>query len=382
MSNNSTLVVHTSISPHKTSPRNAKIDTITIHCVVGQVTAESLGNWFKQADTKASSNYGIDKDGRVGMYVEEKDRSWCTSSSANDNRAITIEVASDKEHPYKVTDKAYAGLLDLVTDICKRNGIKQLLWKADKTLIGQADKQNMTVHRWFANKACPGDYLYNLHPAIAAEVNKRLGSAAASVPEKPSVVNATNDEVVWGFFADKGLNAFAIAGLMGNLYAESGLKSNNLQNSFEKSLSFTDDTYTAAVDGGTYANFAQDKAGYGLAQWTFHTRKQELLDFAKADGKSIGDLAMQLDFLWKELQGYTAVMNVLKSAVSVKQASDAVLTGYEKPADQSDAVKVKRAGYGQGYYDKFAVKSQTASAPAASEYYRVRYYLVPNVKNR
>ena len=200
MSSNSPLVVHTNISPHKTSPRNAKIDTITIHCVVGQATAESLGNWFKQAATKASSNYGVDKDGRVGMYVEEKDRSWCTSSGANDNRAITIEVASDREHPYKVNDKAYSGLLDLLTDICKRNGIKQLIWKADKNLIGQPDKQNMTVHRWFANKACPGEYLYNLHPAIATEVNRRLGSAAAPETEEQIVPGVPAQPQADGFY--------------------------------------------------------------------------------------------------------------------------------------------------------------------------------------
>ena len=181
---NSPLVVHTRISPNRTSPRNAKIDTITIHCVVGQCTAETIGNIFAPASRQASSNYGVDKDGRVGMYVEEKDRSWCTSSGANDHRAITIEVSSDTTHPYAVTAKAFAGLLDLVTDICKRNGIKQLLWRADKSLIGQPDKQNLTVHRWFANKACPGDYLYNLHSQITDEVNKRLG-AAPSPPVTP-----------------------------------------------------------------------------------------------------------------------------------------------------------------------------------------------------
>lgn len=171
---NSPLVDHTHISPNKTSPRNHAIDTITIHCVVGQCYVESLGNIFASPSKQASSNYGIGKDGRIGMYVEEKDRSWCSSSAANDNRAITIEVASDTFAPYKVTDAAYKALLDLVTDICKRNGIKKLLWQGDKSLIGQVDKQNMTVHRWFANKSCPGDYLYNLHPQIAAEVNKRL----------------------------------------------------------------------------------------------------------------------------------------------------------------------------------------------------------------
>ena len=173
---NSTLISYTKISPNKTSPRNHIIDTITIHCVVGQVTVESLGNVFANSDRQASSNYGIGKDGKIGMYVEEKDRSWCSSSSSNDNRAITIEVASDTVDPYKITDSAYSALIKLVADICKRNGITKLLWKGDKSLIGQVDKQNMTVHRWFANKACPGDYLYNLHSDIAKQVNLILES--------------------------------------------------------------------------------------------------------------------------------------------------------------------------------------------------------------
>ena len=112
------------------------------------------------------------------MYVEEKNRSWCTSSSSNDNRAITIEVASDTYEPYRVNDVAYKSLVKLLVDICKRNKIKKLLWKADKSLIGQVDKQNMTVHRWFANKSCPGDYLYNLHYQIADEVNRQLGTGS------------------------------------------------------------------------------------------------------------------------------------------------------------------------------------------------------------
>jgi hypothetical protein len=172
---NSPLVSYTKISPNKTSPRNHKIDTITIHCVVGQASVESLGNVFAPTSRKASSNYGVGFDGRIGMYVEEKDRSWCSSSASNDHRAITIEVASDTTHPYAVTDKAYAALIELLVDICKRNGIKELKWKGDKSLIGQVDKQNMTVHRWFANKSCPGDYLYERHGAIAEAVNARLG---------------------------------------------------------------------------------------------------------------------------------------------------------------------------------------------------------------
>lgn len=184
---NSPLVSYTKISPNKTTSRNHKIDTITIHCVVGQVTVESLGNIFADPNRKASSNYGVGKDGRIGMYVEEKDRSWCSSNSANDHRAITIEVASDTKHPYAVTDAAYKGLIDLLVDICKRNEIRELKWKADKSLIGKVEEQNMTVHRWFANKSCPGEYLYERHGQIAKEVNARLGVQEESKPSKPVV---------------------------------------------------------------------------------------------------------------------------------------------------------------------------------------------------
>lgn len=178
---NSPLVSYTKISPNKTSPRNHKIDTITIHCVVGQLTAEGIGSCFASSSRQASSNYGIGKDGKIGMYVEEKDRSWCSSSASNDHRAITIEVASDTSHPYAVNDKAYAALIELCTDICKRNNIKELKWKGDKSLIGQVDKQNMTVHRWFANKSCPGDYLYNRHGDIAKAVNAKLNGNTVTV---------------------------------------------------------------------------------------------------------------------------------------------------------------------------------------------------------
>lgn len=185
---NSSLVSYTKISPNKSSPRNHSIDRISIHCVVGQCSVETLGNIFAPTSRQASSNYGIGLDGKIGMYVEEKDRSWCTSSSSNDNRAVTIEVASDTYDPYKVTDTAYASLLDLVTDICKRNGKTKIIWFGDKEkTLSYTPKPNemvMTVHRWFANKSCPGDYLYNKHPEIAAEVNRRLSGGNAGIEEE------------------------------------------------------------------------------------------------------------------------------------------------------------------------------------------------------
>lgn len=178
---NSPLVTYKKISPNKTSPRNHAIDTLTIHCFVGQVTAQKGCEAFQNKSKKASCNYVVGYDGSVGLCVEEKDRSWCSSNRANDMRAITFEVASDTKHPYKVTDAALNALIELIVDICKRNGKKKILWFADenKTLAysPKADEMVMTVHRWFAAKACPGDYLYNLHNQIAAEVNRRIGNA-------------------------------------------------------------------------------------------------------------------------------------------------------------------------------------------------------------
>lgn len=180
---NSPLVTYTRISPNKTTNRNHKIDTITIHCIVGQWTAKQGCDYFATTDRDCSANYVVGKDGSIGLSVEEKDRAWTSggtmkvngiSGSQNDHRAITIEVASDTKHPYAVTDKAMDALIKLLVDICKRNDIKELKWEADKTLVGQVDKQNMTVHRWFANKSCPGDYLYNKHSWIVEQVNSAL----------------------------------------------------------------------------------------------------------------------------------------------------------------------------------------------------------------
>lgn len=184
MVSNSSLVSYTCLSPNRTSPRNHAIDTITIHCYVGQVTVESAGAWFSLPDAEASCNYVVDKDGRIGLIVDEGDRSWCTSNGDNDHRAVTIEVASDNVHPYTVTDKVYSALIELCADICRRNGISQLLWKGDKTLVGQVGKQNMTAHRWFAPKACPGDYLYSRFGEIAAKVNERLEEVESVTQEQ------------------------------------------------------------------------------------------------------------------------------------------------------------------------------------------------------
>lgn len=182
---NSPLVAFTLLSPNHSGQRTKRIDRISPHCVVGQCSAEGLGDWFHRPSTRASSNYGIDKDGRVGMYVEEKNRSWCTSSNENDQRAVTIECASDKVEPYAMNEVVYDRLIDLCVDICQRNGKKKLLWLGDKnkTLNDQPKEDEMliTVHRWFANKSCPGNWLYARLGDLAAKVTARLGGAEAEV---------------------------------------------------------------------------------------------------------------------------------------------------------------------------------------------------------
>lgn len=182
---NSSLVTYTNISSHKNSPRNHAIDTVTIHCIVAQWTAKQGCDYFATTDRECSANYVVGKDGSIGLSVDEKDRSWCSSNAANDNRAITIEVASDTKEPYAVTSAAYNALLDLVTDICKRNGIKKLVWSTNKSdRVNHKNGCNMTVHRDYANKSCPGTYLYERHGEIAAEVNRRLGAGTGT--EEPA----------------------------------------------------------------------------------------------------------------------------------------------------------------------------------------------------
>lgn len=440
---NSSLVSYTRLSPNHSGQRTHSIDRITPHCVVGQCSVETLGNIFAQTSKQASCQYGIGLDGRVGMYVEEKNRSWCSSSNANDQRAVTIEAASDVSAPYAMRDAVYQTLIKLCADICRRNGKTKLLWLETKekalAYTPAANEMVLTAHRWFANKSCPGDWLYSREADLAAKVNALLGEESTPAPEsgkKESEVNLYRVQVgafrvynnavnmkaklaaigydtllvkvgdlykvqtgafriksnaeklaselkrrgfdvfiadsvaqaeatqqktgsvekqIWDFLTGKGLNAFAVAGIMGNLKAESNLDPQNLQNVYENKLGLSDAEYTTKTDNGSYLNFVHDSAGYGLAQWTFWSRKKALLEYARSTGRSIGNLTMQLEFLWKELQGYTVVMNTLKTAKTIKTASNIILTGYERPADQGAAVQEKRISLAEEFYKKYAV---------------------------
>ena len=436
---NSPLVSYTKLSQNHSGQRTHSIDRITPHCVVGQATAERIAEIFEPTSRQASCNYGIGRDGRIALIVEEKNRSWCSSSKENDQRAITIEVASDSTHPYAFRDEAYAALITLCIDICKRNGKKKLLWLTDKAKTldynPAADEMILSVHRWFANKSCPGDWMYARMGELAAKVTAALGGddstiqpvvkkgltkgdkgeavktmqtmliacgfscgstgadgdfgkntlagliafqtasgltadgvygdeTKAALEKAYASLSSTSqpaigaEKTIWDTLYAAIQNPYGVSGLMGNLYAESALNPQNLQNNGNKKLGLTDAEFTAAFDRGEYAadSFIHDGYGYGLAQWTYYSRKEALVNYAKAAGKSIGDLTMQLGFLLQEIKGYTSVWNTLVSATSVRESSDAVLLKYERPADQSETVQVKRAVYGQTYYDKYVSK--------------------------
>lgn len=227
---NSSLTSYTLKSPNYSGGRWC-INRVTIHCVVGQVTIERLGQIFANPARQASSNYGVSYDGRVGLFVDEKNRSWCTSSAWNDNQAVTIEVASDSFHPYAVTDAALKATIDLVADICKRNGKRRVTWIPDKAqnlaYTPADDEILLSVHRFYAAKACCGDYLFERHSYIASEVNKRLQAPTWGVDDyigglykyalnrEPDAAGYKNwcqrlmfegrtaADVAWGFFGSK-----------------------------------------------------------------------------------------------------------------------------------------------------------------------------------
>lgn len=186
---NSKLVSYTKLSPNHSGQRTHSIDRITPHCVVGQLSCESICGCFTSSSRQASCNYGIGKDGRISLCVEEKNRSWCSSSNANDHRAVTIECASDMSEPYAMNSAVYNSLVKLCIDICKRNGKKKLLWFADKNktlnYAPKSDEMVLTVHRWFANKSCPGNWLYSRLGELATKVTTELSGSTSSDDKKP-----------------------------------------------------------------------------------------------------------------------------------------------------------------------------------------------------
>ncbi len=380
----------------------SRIKYIVIHYTGALGGAEESCNYFASGDRKASAHYFIGHDGEIWQSVEDKNIAWhCGAKSykhaeCRNANSIGIEMCVKK----KSTASMSATDMDWYFEDATVEAAAELTrYLMDKYNVPAS---NVLRHYDVTGKICPSPYVYNTTAHTWDNFKRKISGEAESVPELYRVRRGWEDaksqlgaytsldnakkackdgytvydrtgkavysktaaggmvqhgdteKTVWCYLAGMGLNAFAVAGIMGNLYAESGLNPCNLQNSYNKSLDMTDAEYTKAVDNGSYENFVNDKAGYGLAQWTYYTRKQALLDYARAVGESIGSLVMQLDFLWYELQSYNSVISVLNNAGTVRAASDAVLLGYERPADQSEAVQAKRAGYGETYYNKYA----------------------------
>ena len=390
----------------------SRIKYIVIHYTGALGDAKANCNYFAGGNRNASAHYFVGYDGAIWQSVEDKNVAWhCGAKSykhaeCRNANSIGIEMcvrkkstasmgATDKDWYFEsATVEAAAELTrylmekynvpashvirhyDVTGKICPNPYVYNTMahtWDEFKQLISgtasaggsQTEKLYRVRKSWEDAKSQIGAYssLDNAKKACTDgyTVYDWNGKAVYSKAAAGGMVqNGNTEKAIWDYLAGKGLNACAVAGLMGNLYAESGLNSCNLQNSYNKSLNMTDAQYTAAVDNGSYGNFVKDKAGYGLAQWTYHTRKQALLNYAKKAGASIGSLDMQLAFLWDELQGYKSVISTLKGAKSVRAASDAVLLGFEKPADQSEAVQRKRAEYGEAYYKKYAGGQQAA----------------------
>ena len=332
---NSKLVVYKKLSPNHSGKRTHSIDRISPHCVVGQCTAEGLGSWFARSSTQASSNYGIDKDGRVGLYVEEKNRSWCTSSNANDQRAVTIECASDTKEPYTMNSKVYNTLVKLCVDICKRNGKKKLLWFGDKTktlnYTPKSDEMVITVHRWFANKSCPGNWLYSRLGKLAAEVTKQLGESSA--PKKglqaTTLKNLSNGEVIKKvgslFTADMKKSGILASVSLAQFILESGYGKSELaqkaNNCFGMKKSLSGNTWTGSVwDGKSiYTKKTQEDDGTGK-HYTI-----------TADFRKYPDIE-------KSIADHSAYLNGAKNGSKLRYAGLKGCKNYKK------AVKIIKAG--------------------------------------
>ena len=336
---NSKMVVYTKLSPNHSGQRTHSIDRISPHCVVGQVTAESLGNIFAKSSYKASSNYGIDKDGRVGLYVEEKNRSWCTSSNANDQRAVTIECASDTKSPYRMNDAVYETLIKLCTDICRRNGKKKLLWFGDKNKTlnypPKSDEMVITIHRWFASKSCPGDWLYSRLGDLAKKVTAELsGDDEEDDTETDEGLQAkdltafSNEEVIAKvgplFTADQKKTGVLASISLAQFILESGYGKSELaqqaNNCFGMKKSLSGNTWEGSVwDGKSiYTKKTREQRSWGTETVTAEFRKYACIEDSIADHSA---------YLTGAKKGSTLRYEGLKGCTDYRKAAQIVKAG-------------------------------------------------------
>ena len=370
-------------NPCYTAGRKITVKGLMLHSVGCPQPKASvfINSWNSASYDRACVHAFIDgNDATVYQTLPWNHRGWHGGGSSN-NTHIGVEMCepscikyvggssftcSDTATAKAVAKRTYEAAVELFAYLCKMYSLDPL---GDGVIVshreghsrGIASNHGDPEHLW--NQLGMGYTMTTFRNAVKSQLS------ADTKEETPAATSS--EETIWNYLYGKLGNAYGTAGLMGNLYAESALKPTNLQNTYEKKLGYSDAEYTAAVDNGSYDNFIKDYAGYGLAQWTYWSRKQALLEFAKAEGKSIGDLTLQLNFIWKELtESYSGLLSTLKSATSVRDASTAVLTIYERPTDQGEAVQAKRASYGQTYYDKYAVVVYPEKL--TSGYYRVR----------
>lgn len=343
---NSSLVVYTKLSPNHSGQRTHSIDRITPHCVVGQLSAESICGCFTSTDRQASCNYGIGTDGRVSLCVEEKNRSWCSSSSANDQRAVTIECASDKTDPYAMNDAVYSTLIKLCTDICQRNGKSKLIWLADKdktlNYTPAADEMVLTVHRWFANKSCPGDWLYSRLGDLAAKVTAALGGSTSTAKgtQATEFANLTEAQVIAKvgplFTAEQKSSGILASISLAQFILESGYGKTELaqkaNNCFGMKKSLSGNTWPGSTWDGTsiYTKQTQEDDGSGsLYTITADFRKYSCVEDSIAD--------------------HSAYLLGAKNGSNLRYAGIAGMTDYKAVAKL-----IKDGGYATdvGYVDK------------------------------
>lgn len=323
----------------------SRIKYIAIHYCGAVGSAEANARYFYGGNRNASAHYFVDEKD-IWQSVEDADIAWHVGANkylhpeCRNQNSLGIEMCckttgdpSKADANWYFEDKTVERTIALTRYLMKKYEI---------------DADHVVRHYDVTGKVCPAPYVYNTGKHTWDQFKKAIGGGAVPTPAE------NNEKDIWDYLKAKGLNDYAVAGVMGNLQAESGLRPNNLQNTYEKKLGMNDEQYTAAVDIGAYTNFVHDSAGYGLAQWTYWSRKQGLLDYCKSINASIANLNAQLDWLWKEFTARPSLMNKLRSATSVKEASNAVLHEYEAPSDQSAAVEDSRASLGVGFYNKYA----------------------------
>ena len=385
------------LNPCYTANRKITVQGLMLHSVgCPQPNASVfIKNWNKESYKSACVHGFIDANtGAIYQTLPWDHRGWHCASGNNgsgNNTHIGIEMCEpacikyisgsnfecyNKEEAINAVKKTWDSAVKLFAYLCKLYNLNPL---ADGVIIshkegsyrGIASNHGDPEHLW--EQLGMTDYTMDtfrkavnaMIPFIKIESNPKADSNTV-------LVGTNNEEKIWNYLYDNIKNKYGVAGLMGNLYAESGLSSINLQNTYNTKLNYTDQGYTDAVDRGEYGNFIKDSAGYGLAQWTYWSRKEGLYIYAKTKKSSIGDLAIQLEYLMKELkESYsTSVLTPLKNAKSVRSASDIVLLKFERPADQSSSVQKRRATFGQMYYDKYAngeiVATQTVTKPTTA----------------